>query len=135
MQRTIHRRQFLTHTAALAGAAGFAGTAAAGQAAQDDPKALRIVDTHQHLWDLNRFRLPWIRKDSPLNRSFVMQDFLQATNGLNVVKAVYMEVDVDLKQQVDEAEYILDICRQGKAPTVAAVISGRPASAEFRQYM
>src|SRR3954454_24430416 len=46
-----------------------------------------------------------------------------------------MDVEVDLKQQVDEGEFILDICRQGKAPTVAAVISGRPASAEFRQYL
>ena len=64
-----------------------------------------------------------------------MQDYLQATAGLNVVKAVYMEVDVEPRQQVAEADYVLDICRQGKAPTVAAVISGRPASAEFRQYL
>ena len=34
-----------------------------------------IVDTHQHLWDLTRFKLPWIQKDSPLARSFVMKDY------------------------------------------------------------
>src|SRR5207248_11573178 len=77
----------------------------------------------------------WIKKNTPLARSFVMKDYLTATQGLNVVKAVYMEVDVAPEQQVAEAESILDICRQGKTPTVAAVISGRPASKEFRNYV
>jgi predicted TIM-barrel fold metal-dependent hydrolase len=95
----------------------------------------RIVDTHQHLWDLQRFRLPWIRKESPLNRNFVMDDYRAATKGLEVVKAVYMEVDVDPKQQVAEADYILEVCREDKSPTKAAVISGRPASDGFRAYM
>ncbi len=133
MSRPIDRRDFLKHTAAVTVGATVVGSALGGT--QDDPKNPRIVDTHQHLWDLNRFNLPWIQKTSPLARSYVMQDYLQATNGLNVVKAVYMEVDVDPKQQVAEAEYILDVCRQGKTPTVGAVISGRPASAEFRAYL
>src|SRR5207302_1953413 len=117
--------------AAACGVAAMTNTTEAGpQATQDDPKQPRIVDTHQHLWDLNRFTLPWLQKGTPLARSFVMDDYRQASAGLNVVKAVYMEVDVEPKQQVAEAEYVLDICRQGKAPTVAAVISGRPASAD-----
>src|ERR1700745_2633933 len=112
MCHAINRRRFLQTAAASAVAIG--ATFDGQTRAQDDPKQPRIVDTHQHLWDLNRFNLPWIKKESPLAHSFVMQDFLTATNGLNVVKAVYMEVDVDPKQQVAEAEYILDICRQGK---------------------
>lgn len=140
MQRALDRRRFLATTAVaasgatLTAASAEAGTQPAAQP-QDDPKNPRIVDTHQHLWDLNRFNLPWVKKESPLARNFVMQDYLAATNGLNVVKAVYMEVDVDPKQQVAEAEYILEICRQGKAPTVAAVVSGRPAATDFRQYL
>ena len=82
------RREFLA-----AAATTLAGTMAA--AAVQEPKPLPIVDTHQHLWDLSRFKLPWIQKDSPLARSFVMKDYLTAVDGLNVVKAVYMEVDVD----------------------------------------
>src|SRR4029077_10800813 len=86
-------------------------------------------------WDLDRFQLPWLKNNKPLARSFVMKDYLTATTGLNVVKAVYMEVDVEPKQQVAEAEYVLNICRQGKSPTVAAVISGRPASKDFPKYL
>src|SRR6267142_1580114 len=116
------RRDFLAATLAASAAAALHA---------DQPKSLPIVDTHQHLWDLDRFRLPWIQKGAPLARSFVMKDYLTATAGLNVVKAVYMEVDVEPAQQNAEADYVIDLCRQGKTPTVAAVISGRPASKEF----
>jgi predicted TIM-barrel fold metal-dependent hydrolase len=46
-----------------------------------------------------------------------------------------MEVDVDPKQLNDEADYVIDICRQGKTPLVAAVIGGRPADDGFRKYV
>jgi L-fuconolactonase len=93
------------------------------------------VDTHQHLWDLKKFRLPWVKKDSPLGRDFLTKDYLEATAGLNVVKAVYMEVDVEAAQQVAEAEYVLGLCRSPANPTCAAVVSGRPASADFARYL
>jgi predicted TIM-barrel fold metal-dependent hydrolase len=144
MLAATNRRRFLK-TSALAVAAGADVLVAADpvpaqqlETAPSAPQAARplpIVDTHQHLWDLGRFRLPWIRRDSPLNRNFVLRDYLDATHGLNVVKAVYMEVDVAPEQQVAEAEWVLDVCRQGRTPTVAAVISGRPASAGFADYL
>jgi predicted TIM-barrel fold metal-dependent hydrolase len=96
---------------------------------------LPIVDTHQHLWDLTKFRLPWTDSVPPLKRTFLTSDYLTATAGLHVVKAVYMEVDVDPAQQVAEAEYILDLCQRDDNPTVGAVISGRPASTEFAAYI
>jgi L-fuconolactonase len=103
--------------------------------ADEQPPPLPIVDTHVHLWDLNRFRLPWIRKGTPLARSYVMKDYLTAVAGLNVVKGVYMEVDVEVGQQRAEAEYVFEICRQNNTPLKAAVISGRPASDGFRKYL
>jgi L-fuconolactonase len=118
------RRDFLKETTALAGA-----LAATELGAGQEPAAPAIVDTHLHLWDLSRFRLPWIREGSPLARSFVMKDFLTATMGLGVVKAVYMEVDVEVGQQRAEADYVLDICRQDNTPLKAAVISGSTSKA------
>ena len=111
-------------------------TAAAPVPRAQGQDKLPIVDTHLHLWDLQRFNLPWIQKGSPLARSFVMKDWLTATAGLHVVKAVYMEVDVDPKQQNAEADYVTAICRQNKTPMGRyAVISGRPASADFEKYL
>lgn len=108
-----------------------------GSAAETVAEPLPVIDTHQHLWDLEKFQLPWLSGDGVgvIRKSFVMSDYLQATQGLNVVKAVYMEVDVAPEQQVAEAEYVLDLCRRDDNPTVAAVISGRPASTEFAAYI
>jgi len=135
VNQPLSRRHFLGQTA-LAFAAGTMSTSAsAASRPQNDTKQLPIVDTHLHLWDLQRFSLPWIAKGSPLARSFVMKDYRAAIADLNVVKAVYMEVDVDPKQQQAEADYVIEICRARNTPMVAAVISGRPAADNFAKYI
>lgn len=96
---------------------------------------LPIIDTHQHLWDLDKFRLPWLAEAAALKRSYVTQDYLREVEGLGVVKAVYMEVDVAPEQQVAEAEHILSLTKRRENLTVGAVISGRPASPQFRDYI
>lgn len=123
----------MTRREVLQAAAVTAAASLVSDAAQ--PEMPRIVDTHVHLWDLNRLRLPWIQKDSPLARSYVIKDYQTAVDGLNVVKGVYMEVDVDPKQHVDEASYVTDICRAGNTPLAAAVIGGRPADDDFPKYI
>jgi predicted TIM-barrel fold metal-dependent hydrolase len=133
MDRPANRREFLRQTAAAA-AAGWAVRAAAG-ADEGEPAAIPVIDTHQHLWDLGRFRLPWIKKGDPLDRNYLMSDYLEATAGLNVVKTVYMEVDVDPAQQQAEAEYVIGLCERADNPMAAAVISGRPASEGFAPYI
>ncbi|HEV3121475.1 MAG TPA: amidohydrolase, partial [Isosphaeraceae bacterium] len=138
------RRRFLRQSAALLAAAGAGaswahGRAAAGEAAapaaQEEKALIPIVDTHQHLWDLDKFRLPWLSGARALKRSYLMADFFQATRGLNVVKSVYMEVDVEASEQLDEFQYVVDICKRGGSPMVGAVVSGRPASDGFADYL
>lgn len=98
-------------------------------------ESLPIVDTHQHLWDLSRFTLPWNDAEGPLKKNFVMADYLREAEGLNVVKTVYMEVDVRVDQQLAEADYVIDLCQKPDNPMVAAVISGRPDSASFGDWV
>jgi L-fuconolactonase len=136
---TASRRRFLSRTAALLAAT--AATRARIAQAQAPPKSkgnrdmIPIIDTHQHLWDLTIFRLPWQQNNPRLARSFVMHDYLEATAGLNVVKSIYMEVDVEPDQQPAEADHVIEICRRGEGPMVAAVISGRPAADGFKDYI
>ena len=94
-----------------------------------------IVDCHQHLWDLERFKLPWIEAGTLLGRSYAMQDYLAAIEGTGIQHAVYMEVDVDPAQQLAEADYVVEICKGSKTPTIAGVVSGRPASDGFQDYV
>ena len=46
-----------------------------------------------------------------LKRSFHLADYLAATKGLNVVKAVYLEVDVIPEQHNDEAKFVTEISK------------------------
>ncbi|WP_406697853.1 amidohydrolase family protein [Singulisphaera sp. Ch08] len=146
MTRQTERRRFLGQTIALAVAAG-SGAQGVGRAFGQEPDApcneaaaeasgetkgmIPIIDTHQHLWDLTRFRLPWLTADSPLAKSFLMDDYLKAVEGLGVVKSVYMEVDVEPAQHKAEADYVIDLCRRHVGPMVGAVIGGRPVSDGF----
>jgi predicted TIM-barrel fold metal-dependent hydrolase len=128
------RRQFLSTSAAAAIAVALNETvnASANEAAADIP----IVDTHQHLWDLSQVQPPWL-SGAPkiLSQTYGLAEYAKATEGLNVVQAVYMEVDVAPEDQVKEADTLLEICRSKKGPTVAAVISGRPGQETFAPYI
>ncbi len=134
------RRAFLCR--AVGGVLGAGGLGASGlcqvlaeSGLPPESGAVPIVDTHQHLWDLTRFHLPWLKSSSELNRSFLPHDYEEATRGLGVVKAVYMEVAVDPDEQLAEAEYVVELCQSKSTPTVAAVIGGQPASPGFKAYI
>jgi len=143
------RRRFLksalTTTAGLTGAAWF-GDFRPSQAGAAQPSAegddvnqdsLPVCDTHLHLWDLQKLRLPWLSGEAvqPINRSFVMKDYLEATQGQNVARAVYMEVNVDPAQQTKEAEYVFELCERDNNPLSGAVVGGSPQSPEFKAYL
>lgn len=121
----MNRRDFL--------AVGAAATLSPAAFSKDKPM-LPVVDTHQHLWDLSRFKLGWLKPGSVYDASFTPKEYAEATKGLNVVKAVYMEVDVVPEQQQAEADYLIELCTSGKTPTCAAVVSGRPNSDGFAKY-
>src|SRR5262245_52230549 len=123
----LGRRQFLGQTAVTATAVLAATTSLPCPRAKGEPPVnaadVPIVDCHQHLWDLDKFKLPWIKPGTLLARSYEMSDYLAAIEGTGIKHSVYMEVDVDLSQQQAEAEHLIEICKSGNAPTIAAVVS------------
>lgn len=94
-----------------------------------------IIDTHQHLWDLQQFRLPWLAGGGPLAEDHLMDRYLAEAAGINLAGTIYMEVDVDPSQHVAEAEYVLDLCGRTDNPMLAATIGGRPADPGFPAYI
>jgi predicted TIM-barrel fold metal-dependent hydrolase len=125
----MDRRQFLA-ASAVAVAAPFLPADD-----QKDAKMLPVIDTHQHLWDLSKLKLSWLKKGSEFDQSFTPVEYAAAVDGLNVVKSVYMEVDVVPEQQQQEADYVIELCESKKTPMVAAVIGGRPGAADFPTYL
>jgi predicted TIM-barrel fold metal-dependent hydrolase len=126
------RRDFLWGVGAVA-AMSFAAPALRGE---DRPAASPIIDAHQHLWNLDKFHLPWLDRAGPLlKRNYSMDDYVKAAEGLNVTAAVYMEVAVAPEQQAAEADEVIGLCERKIGPMVAAVIGGRPESDGFRDYI
>jgi predicted TIM-barrel fold metal-dependent hydrolase len=137
----LNRRQFL-HVAGTASAFAAAGCHSTPKKTSTKPPPEAkpaplplVIDTHQHLWDLDRQKLPWLG-DAPavLRKSFRTEDYLAATAGLNV-RAVYMEVDVAEATLGNEAEWVLKVASEGQTPTRAAVIGGRPDAPDFAAYI
>jgi predicted TIM-barrel fold metal-dependent hydrolase len=128
----VNRRSFLGYSSAAVAAGAIDGRLGAA-----DPKAalMTIIDTHQHLWDLTTFRLPWVKPGTPLGRSFLLSDYQAAAAGLGIVKTIYMEVDVEPSQQQAEADFVRATCSQPGSGMVAGVVSGRPAADGFAAYV
>jgi predicted TIM-barrel fold metal-dependent hydrolase len=129
----MNRRRFVK----LAAAGGILGALTQPRsptvAARDTPR-MPIIDTHQHLWDLQNFRLAWVKDGSVLARTHTLADYKKAAAGLDIVKTIYMEVDVDPSQQQAEADGVVALCKLPESGMVAGVVSGRPASDGFRTY-
>jgi predicted TIM-barrel fold metal-dependent hydrolase len=96
---------------------------------------MQIVDTHQHLWDLDLFRYSWLGSLPALNRSFRMSDYLAAAKGLDVVKSVHLEADVDESYMLDETRHVLALGNQPDNPLEGIVACGRPESDDFKSYL
>jgi predicted TIM-barrel fold metal-dependent hydrolase len=134
VRHPLSRRAWLIASAA-------AGLAASGlltdkAQARQESAMLPLIDCHQHLWDVTKFKLAWLPASGVLARSYVMDDYRRAIEGTGIERSVYMEVDVAPEQQTAEAQHLIEICRSGKAPTVGAVISGRPGDeAGFAKYI
>jgi predicted TIM-barrel fold metal-dependent hydrolase len=93
--------------------------------------SIPIIDTHQHLWDMDQFPYSWTRGEPVLNRSFRVTDYLAATDGLNVVGSVHVEAAVDDAYQLQETETLAALVGQPGSPLRGLVASARPESEEF----
>ncbi|MGC4043741.1 MAG: amidohydrolase family protein [Armatimonas sp.] len=96
---------------------------------------MRRIDTHQHLWDLTRFTLPWLPESGPLSDSHTPERYAHESTGLGIEKTIYMEVDVTPEQRLAEAQYVFALCDDPANPMVGAVIGGDPAAEGFAAYL
>ncbi|MFY8053097.1 MAG: amidohydrolase family protein [Armatimonadaceae bacterium] len=89
---------------------------------------MELIDCHQHLWDLTRFDLPWVRGlGLPLEAQHTPTEYQDAISGTPIGRRVYMEVDVTPEQRVLEAAYACDL-----GP---AVVGADPASQTFSKHL
>ena len=95
---------------------------------------MKIIDTHQHLWDLDLFGYSWCAGIPELSRSFRMADYLEATRGLEIYKTVFVEPDVDEPFMLDETKWVLKLAEEENL-LQGVVATGRPERADFKGYL
>lgn len=95
---------------------------------------MKIIDTHQHLWDLDLFTYSWLDDIPALRKSFRMQDYQKATEGIDVEKSVHLEADVDEVYMLDETNHILKLAGEDN-PLEGVVACGRPEKPHFADYL
>jgi predicted TIM-barrel fold metal-dependent hydrolase len=96
---------------------------------------MKIVDTHQHLWDKELFHYAWLEPLPKLDRSFRLSDYNDATSGLEIDKTVFVECDVDETQMMGEALHVLRMAEDFGNRIAGIVASGRPEHDEFKAHL
>lgn len=64
-----------------------------------------IVDTQVHLWNPQRFRVPWIDGNTVLDRPYELRDYQEITRGTDIEAMVYMEVAAAPQYMLHEAQW------------------------------
>src|SRR6202035_3445497 len=96
---------------------------------------MKIVDTHQHLWDKDLFHYAWLEPLPKLDRSFRLSDYRDATSDLDIEKTLFVECDVDESQMMDEALHILRLADDSATRIAGIVVSGRPERDGFKAHL
>lgn len=96
---------------------------------------MKITDAHQHLWDLAQFTYAWTANHPPLNRSFLLRDYLAATAKLDIHKTVHLEADVDEPHMLGETHWVLSLAARDDNPLSGVVACARPEHPDFAAYL
>jgi len=96
---------------------------------------IKITDTHQHLWDLERLNLPWLDNVPALKKGHLSSDYLKAARDTGIYRTVYMEVDTYVEHKQKEIEDMTLLCKSDEEFMQGMVISANPEDPEFSEFL
>ena len=92
---------------------------------------LKIIDTHQHLWDTANLEYSWLEDFDLLAKRYTAEDYREAIGDLNVVKSVHVEGDPAETDVVKEVEWLTEIAEtDGMIGAIAAAAPLEKPNAE-----
>jgi L-fuconolactonase len=83
-----------------------------------------IIDAHLHLWDPQRFRMPWLDSIPLLNKPYGLAEYREQTQGIAIEAMVYLEVDVAPPYALLEAQWAAD--RAQEDPRLQGIVAHAP---------
>lgn len=84
-----------------------------------------IVDSHIHVWDLNRFRYTWLDGNEQLERDYSIADFRDATAGTQIEHIVFVQAAALPEQALAEAEWV-DRVATTDEPRITGIVADAP---------
>ncbi len=73
-----------------------------------------ITDTHVHLLDHAKFKYSWAAGVPKLNRDWTLADLTERARPYEIGAIVFAEVDVDMPQHIEEAEWVQSLAAKDK---------------------
>jgi L-fuconolactonase len=83
-----------------------------------------IVDSHVHLWDPTRFRMPWLDRNERIGKPFGLAEFRDHSAGIEVEGIVYLQVEVTPPYALLEAQWVADQPADG--PPILGIVPWAP---------
>jgi L-fuconolactonase len=80
-----------------------------------------IIDSHIHLLDQKRFGYSWAKDAPALKRDWTVDDLATRAKPYEIEGLVFVEVDVDMPQYLDEAEWVDGLAQQDRRVLGAVV--------------
>ena len=96
---------------------------------------IKIIDTHQHLWDLERLKLPWLDNVPSLKKTHLPAHYLKSAEGTGINRTIYMEVDAHNDHKQKEIEDMIMHCKSEDEIMQGIVISGNPEDSGFSEFL
>lgn len=91
-----------------------------------------IVDSHLHIWDLNRLRYPWLDSIPLLNRTSRLRDFDAARGPYAVDKIVFVQAECVRDQFMDEVRFVEEAAREDVR--LKAIVAWAPMELEGENF-
>jgi L-fuconolactonase len=80
-----------------------------------------IIDSHIHLLDQKRFGYAWSKSAPALQRDGTPEDLVRSARPYELEGFVFVEVDVDMPQYLDEAEWVDSLANSDRRVLAAVV--------------
>jgi predicted TIM-barrel fold metal-dependent hydrolase len=94
-----------------------------------------MIDTHQHLIYPDRFGYTWTRNLPALQGSFRIEEYRVAAAGCGIEGAIFMEVDVDEGESIEESRFFCDLAGDPSSGILGVIAAAQPGAAGFAQHL
>jgi L-fuconolactonase len=83
-----------------------------------------IIDAHLHIWDIDHLDYPWLTDEPDINRTHLVSDYCEVTEGLNIEKMVFLQCESKSEKVTDEPTWVTAQAQED--PRISGIVAGAP---------